>query len=325
MYRNDNRGTCLQARYPRMNLRKRVSEFSQLPTDRIVAQGVSVLPRVIAAAMALAIGWQLTQLVWVFLPYPAPNTSALKSIAPAPATQPGSSLGDTEISRLLNANLFGEAKQENNAVTPQEMDPSAAPDTTLSLELLGTIASESTEESFALIHERGKDTKVYAIGDNIARGARLHAVYTDSVLLDRGGKLEALRLPKEESGGSAQPRTSSLRTTKTLSKPTVANVIADNATRLTDVLRPQPVFADGQQRGYRLYPGRDRRTFAALGLRPGDLVTEINGTALNDPASGMEIFKSMGEATSVTVTIERNGQPEVLVLDMAALTALEEE
>jgi general secretion pathway protein C len=308
-----------------MDLFKRVSEFSQLPPERMMAQSLSMLPALVAAALAFAIGWQLTRLVWVFAPYPTPDTSQLKSIIPTPNSQSQGNLGVADIDRLVKANLFGVAAREELETLPPELDPSAAPETTLSLELLGTIASESTEESYALIHERGQDTKVYAIGDNITRGAKLHAVYRDSVLLDRGGKLEALRLPKEESTGAAQPRTSSLRTQKTLSKPSVANVIADNADKLTDVLRPQPVFADGQQRGYRLYPGRDRRTFAALGLRPGDLVTEINGTALNDPASGMEIFKSMGEATSVTVTLERNGQPEVLVLDMEALKALDDE
>lgn len=72
---------------------------------------------------------------------------------------------------------------------------------------------------------------------------------------------------------------------------------------------------NGQLKGYRVYPGRDRRTFAALGLRPGDLVTDINGQPLDDLQSGMEIFRNLGDATQVTVTIERNGSAMVLTLD----------
>lgn len=298
----------------------------------MLVQSLALLPTATAAVLAVAIGWQMTRLVWIFAPYPEPETSSLKPLSRVPSQGSVSSVNEAEIDRLVNAHLFGEARVESQEeVAAQEIiDPTAAPDTTLSLELLGTIASELAEESFALIHERGKDTKVYAIGDSVTRGTRLHGVYTDRVLLDRGGRLEALRLPKEESGGATARRSkgasrSSSRASSKLSAPTVANVITDNLTKLTDVMRPQPVFADGQQRGYRLYPGKDRRTFAALGLRPGDLVTEINGTALNDPASGMEVFQSMGEATSVTVTIERNGQPEVLVLDTAVLAGLDEE
>lgn len=310
-----------------MGLVNKFNELRQLPADRMLALGLGALPTVAAAVMVIAIGWQATRLVWSFAPYPTPETTALKPIALSSAQQSGNGVSEAEIDRLVNAHLFGESKQEDSAPAADYLDPSAAPDTTLNLELLGTITSEAPEESFALIFERGKETKVYAIGDSLARGTRLHAVYLDSVLLDRGGKLEALRLPKEDESNNRNPsrRASASRRTQTLSSPTVANVIANTETKLTDILRPQPVFADGQQRGYRLYPGRERSKFAALGLRPGDLVTEINGTALNDPTSGMEIFQSMGEATSVTVTIERNGQPEVLVLDTTALTALDEE
>lgn len=311
-----------------MGLSQKISEFSQLPPDRMLAQGLALLPGAVAVVLAVAIGWQMTRMVWLFAPYPEPQTTALKSISRVPGQQSSTSVNEAEIDRLVNAHLFGEAKKETqeDVGAPEILDPTAAPDTTLSLELLGTIASEIIEDSFALIHERGKDTKVYAIGDTVTRGTRLHGVYPDRVLLDRGGRLEALRLPKQESGpATAGPSRRASRSSKRLSSPTVANVISDNASKLTDVIRPQPVFADGQQRGYRLYPGRDRRTFAALGLRPGDLVTEINGTALNDPASGLEVFQSIAEATSVTVTVERNGQPEVLVLDTAVLADLDEE
>jgi general secretion pathway protein C len=72
---------------------------------------------------------------------------------------------------------------------------------------------------------------------------------------------------------------------------------------------------NGELKGYRVYPGRDRRKFASLGLRPGDLVTDINGQPLNDLQSGMEVFKNLGNATELTVTIERNGSPMALTLD----------
>jgi general secretion pathway protein C len=314
-----------------MGISQKIKEFSQLPTDRMLTQSLALLPGAVAGVLAVAIGWQMTRLVWVFAPYPEPETAALKPLSRVPSQASLNSVNEAEIDRLVNAHLFGEVSKQSQEELQQAqeiMDPTAAPDTTLSLELLGTIASDLVEESFALIHERGKDTKVFAIGDSVTRGTRLHGVYTDRVLLDRGGRLEALRLPKEETGGakvSGSRGASRTKSSSRLSSPTVANVIADNVTKLTDVMRPQPVFADGQQRGYRLYPGKDRRTFAALGLRPGDLVTEINGTALNDPASGMEVFQSIGEATSVTVTIERNGQPEVLVLDTAVLAGVDEE
>ena len=76
---------------------------------------------------------------------------------------------------------------------------------------------------------------------------------------------------------------------------------------------------NGQLQGYRVYPGRDRRAFASLGLRPGDLVTEINGIRLNNPTQGLEVFSSLANASQVNVTVERNGSPLVLNLDISQL------
>jgi len=84
-------------------------------------------------------------------------------------------------------------------------------------------------------------------------------------------------------------------------------------------VRPQPVFANGVQRGYRVYPGRNRQQFAKLGLQPGDLVLSINGTPLDDPQRGMEIFNTIGTSDRVSVTVERNGQSQELTLNTAQI------
>jgi general secretion pathway protein C len=68
-----------------------------------------------------------------------------------------------------------------------------------------------------------------------------------------------------------------------------------------------------------VFPGRNRKQFIALGLRPGDLVTEINGVALNNPTQGMEIFRTLSESSQVQVTLERNGQSQTLSLDASKL------
>jgi general secretion pathway protein C len=95
----------------------------------------------------------------------------------------------------------------------------------------------------------------------------------------------------------------------------IQRMMQSSGASFTDILRPQPYMPNGELKGYRVYPGRDRRRFAALGLRPGDLVTDINGQPLNNLQAGMDIFKNLGNATQLTVTIERNGSPMALTLD----------
>jgi general secretion pathway protein C len=300
-----------------MSLSARIGEFRNLTPEQIAAETSRTLPFWVSVLLVVLIAWQLARLTWMFLPQPAPDTT----VPPADAT-PATSVGadgnlSAQLREAVEAHLFGEAPRE---APPPAPDPVDAPDTTLNLTLSGTLTAIDSRESLAIISERGSPTKVFAIGDVIRTGTKLHSVYPDRVLLDRSGKIEALRLPKELGEGeiqAIQPRASESFQART--GTSVRQLIDQNAASLTEVIRPQPVFADGKQRGYRVYPGRQRQAFSGLGLRPGDLITEINGVALDDPTKGMEIFRSLGDATSVTVTVERNGQPEVLVLDTSEL------
>jgi general secretion pathway protein C len=139
------------------------------------------------------------------------------------------------------------------------------------------------------------------------------------VILDRNGQQEALLLPKQS--------TASLSIARPPPPGQPNNQFADNLRRLAEtnpgafaeVVRPQPVFANGVQRGYRVYPGRNRQQFAKLGLQPGDLILSINGTPLDDPQRGMEIFNTMSSSDRVNVTIERNGQSQELTLNTAQI------
>ena len=97
--------------------------------------------------------------------------------------------------------------------------------------------------------------------------------------------------------------------------------MSNNAARLSDVIRPTPYFVNGQQQGYRVYPGRDRRQFAALGLKAGDLIKDIDGQALTNPQQAMQIFQSLGSASQVTVTVERDGQPTTILLTTDKIAA----
>ena len=66
-------------------------------------------------------------------------------------------------------------------------------------------------------------------------------------------------------------------------------------------------------------PGRNRQAFTRIGLRPGDLVTAINGTPLDDPSRGQEIFNTLGSSSEAHVTVTRNGKQQDLTLQMSQI------
>jgi general secretion pathway protein C len=94
-------------------------------------------------------------------------------------------------------------------------------------------------------------------------------------------------------------------------------MIVEQPGLLADVLRPQPVMDHGRMNGFRVYPGRNRTAFMRLGLRPGDQVTAINGTPLDDRDRGDQILHTLSSSTEARVTVIRNGQQQDLTLNIA--------
>lgn len=295
----------------------RINQWSRLPPAQLWAEASRVLPPWVALLLVILIGWQVAKLVWLLFPTPQPE--ALPPVRPAPQAAATDSGSGVSIERIVDAHLFGALGAEAPVLVAEE---DTAPDTQLSLELRGTIAATEENQALAIIAERGGAERVYFLGDSVPGGASLHAVHLDRVLLRRGGRLEALRLPRSEETARGPGRTAAPPPRAAAPLPRASNVreiVQQSAAGLMEVIRPQPVFKDGRQQGYRVYPGRQREKFAGLGLRPGDLVTQINGMALDDPARGMEIFRGLADASSVTVTVDRDGEIEMLTLDTATL------
>jgi type II secretory pathway component PulC len=61
--------------------------------------------------------------------------------------------------------------------------------------------------------------------------------------------------------------------------------------------------------------------YAAVDLRPGDVVTAVNGKGpkqLERPETAQEIFASLMQAPAIEVSFLRNGQPRVLRFEIAS-------
>lgn len=288
-----------------MNVKAKLRELQHASPRQLAETVQRGLPYGVSALLVIAIAWQLVQLTWLLL---NPAESAPHPAASGPAA--ASRAQPIDIQRIARAALFGRA----NAPVQSDVN---APQTQSNLRLAGTIASSDPNKGYAIIGESGGAAKFYSTGDAVPGGARLHAVYADRVILDRNGQLEALALPRLNPNPMAN----------VAAPPPAQNQFADNLRRiaetnpgaLAEVIRPQPVFAGGTQRGYRVYPGRNRQQFAQLGLRPGDLILAINGTPLDDPNRGAEIFSTLGSSGRVTVNIERNGQTQELTLNTAQI------
>jgi len=296
-----------------MDVAKRLVDWTEQPPEQWLNVVNKYLPPAVTAALVVLIAYQLAGITWSIVPG-APPTLASRPAASKPSQQP------TDLSKLTDSHLFGEAHAEAAPVV-ETVD---APETNLSLSLTGILAGGPKGQ--AIISANRGQEKTYHVGDSVdnADGATLHSVEADRVLLNRNGKLETLRLPEQLS--SAAPRTTSPILPPAAAQPagSLRQVISENASRLTDVVRLAPHVQEGKVVGFRVNPGRDRATFEALGLQAGDVVTDINGTVLDDPSQGLQVFQSLGETTQANVTVLREGTPQVIVIDTSQLKKLQE-
>jgi general secretion pathway protein C len=293
-----------------MSFSATLRELQTLSGQQWFDRATRTLPQALTVVLVIGIAWQLVQLTWLLLDRPAPEDSSAMVMAPPPATAVRKGI---DVQAIATAHMFGEAEGEQ--IAPADAQP-----TQMNLVLAGVLAANDPTKGLAMIGDSSQSSKVYAVGATVRPGTRLHSVYMDHVILDRNGQLEKLALPR--------PSTAGLAINRAVAAPRPGNAqFADNLRRMAEtnptafaeVVRPQPVFANGVQRGYRVYPGRNRQQFAKLGLQPGDLVLSINGTPLDDPQRGMEIFNTIGSSDRVSVTIERNGQSQELTLNTAQI------
>jgi len=172
--------------------------------------------------------------------------------------------------------------------------------------------------------------RVYQIGEEIAPGVVLTAIYPDRVLLSREGVSEALMFPTEGEAGAprtvsssppgatpgATPRTTAAAPTASARSPNAfppSEGVSDfrgllSRTQLSVVRR------DGAPSGFAFGKDADPGVLRHYGLRPDDFVVQINRTPVFVPGPNgrmgpqESLFQSMQDAREVELGVMRNGQ-----------------
>jgi general secretion pathway protein C len=279
--------------------------------SRLQAQG----PKLVSAVFAALILLQLLQIGYPLISKP------LKSPQPTVAPSvPRPQRSGVDIQTVVSAHLFGAAVAD-----PSTQDPENAPQSSANLLLAGTIATQNPKRGVAIISDAGSASKVYSVGERIG-GASLHSVYLDHVILDRGGALETLLLPRQlppSARGAAVSRRPGGDPRTAAAVDNIRRMVQQDPSILDQVMRTVASYdnAAGKLRGFRAYPGRNRAIFGKLGLKSGDLVTAINGTPLDDPQRSQDVFNTIQTSDHVTVTIERGGQKQDITLNIAQVAA----
>lgn len=272
----------------------------------------------------LACLWLLVRLFWLALPRDSSKVDF------APLAAPTSTAVALSVAKW---HLFG--NPQNVAMMRLAHN---APTTTLRLTLRGTWALDDPHQGLAMIENEHGSEHAFKIGEEVSAGAKLVEVYPDRVVLNHEGVDETLRLPvaaatapplpaanqRNLANGQGQ-RASSIP--PTFVPPSMANGTIDwsraqnqlqiDPAELQRQVHIAPVFENGKIAGARLSGGgRVAELMQQAGLKPTDLITAVNGTTLSSLSNPQELMDNLKDASSLQVTVMRDGKPATLTLNL---------
>ncbi|MEE9351295.1 MAG: type II secretion system protein GspC, partial [Thiotrichaceae bacterium] len=272
-----------------------------------VRRFLKLLPSGITAVLAVVLAVMLASLFWLLVtPESSPVTVSTSQPLEAKKSGPLKNYGQL----VANQHIFGKEEREKSAVKPTK---TVAPVTRLNLVLYGIVAREG-RKSYAIISNGAKaKQEIYAVGEEPQSGVKIDKILPKKVILRHGGKLEELLLPEKKRVSRSNAHLPSVKgggISAAIGKgaallPNQGNVNKlpeDDLGALRDTLTNNPdkileiasiteaKDKDGNLTGFRLSPGKNRKLFRKLGLRPGDIVTQVNGVTLDSPAKGLMVL-----------------------------------
>jgi general secretion pathway protein C len=217
---------------------------------------------------------------------------------------------------ISRAYLFGKPQLAASPVAEIE----DAPETRLNYKLRGIYYSEVERLSSAIVEIKINDSKYFQLDDELADNITLAAIEPDYILIKRFGKLERLNLEKSVVGGAGPLFDSRANDPNSLASTTLLRSYrkryVSNPMALAKRFQAIPVTENGQNIGFRLKALRGESLLKKLDFKDSDVFIKINGIGLDKPFQALDALKSLTTASSVSVTVLRNGNEETINFNM---------
>jgi len=185
---------------------------------------------------------------------------------------------------------------------PGAMQSSAASSApSVGLQLFGTRVSQSGLPGSAILGASDGEQKSFAVGEEVAPGVTLSAVFFDHVILSRGSSTQTLYMAGAETGASDSGGASG--------GSAAANVVG-NAFQL------KPRNQGGRVTGVLVTPGSSPQLFAASGFRDGDVIVAVNGAQITSMIDVQQLQSSIAPGARLLLTVERGADKVPIALNL---------
>jgi general secretion pathway protein C len=177
----------------------------------------------------------------------------------------------------------------------------------------GIVVGSSPQTSVAILRTSGQ-SRVVKIGES-AFGGRVTDIAWSGVSMDFGGdpvevRVRARRKEAPAPVRAASPVATGADASRTMTRDEVMRRVSEESPRILAETAVTPVTDNGRVQGLaltRLPAGSSLLTDA--GLQAGDILTEINGTAIDGLPTLIGLWTRLQGERDIRAVVQRNGRP----------------
>jgi general secretion pathway protein C len=222
----------------------------------------------------------------------------------------------TEYAVISRRNLFGTREPSDQQRISSDID--RLRQTRLKLKLRGTISGTENTACAVIEDASGKGQYLVRVGDAI-QDAVVLVILKGKIVLQVGGREEVLEMDRWTSGPASLPSANTAAPAQVDDRQQVISVKRsqiDDAIKDINQLMKQvriiPNFNQGKPDGLMISGIPQDSFFSQIGLRSGDILSGVDGKAIESVDDAMKIYTGMKSASRLKIQLKRGGREEVL-------------
>jgi general secretion pathway protein C len=254
-----------------------------------------------------------------------PGTAATGAAAGAPPeNEPVPAAADYRV--VVERNLFNAARQGGGDEKGRAaaLDVDKLKQTELKLRLWGTVSGPDGQAAAAVIEDqKTREQLLYRPGDAV-QNAVVKMILRQKVVLSVEGRDEVLameepgafaRAPAPAGGRPEAPRAAAPGGEPVQQVSVPEEQIEKAMENLSEIMTQatfRPNIEDGRPAGIAITGIKPNAIFRRLRLRNGDVITGVNGQAIETVEDAMKVFGSLSTEGPLQVTVKRRGREQTL-------------
>jgi type II secretion system protein C len=184
------------------------------------------------------------------------------------------------------------------------------------LAAVGIVMSSRVEARSAVLQSGGR-ARVVGVGD-VAFGGRVAAIESDHVALDYESGRVRLRLaagpaaPAVPATAAAAGGEGEAVPARSMDRREIERRLGEESGRILAETTLVPAMDEGRVAGFTITRMPDSTVLSEAGLRPGDVLTEVNGVPIDSLATLIGLWPRLQTESALRAVVLRNGQPHAL-------------